>query len=428
MDFPAALEYLYARLPMFHRIGAPAFRPDLVNIEALCAALGNPERGFRSIHVAGTNGKGSVSSMLTSILMESGYKVGLLTSPHLKSFTERIRINGKTIPEDVVADFVTRTQGLVDEIQPSFFELTTAMAFEHFAHNQVDIAVIEVGMGGRRDSTNVITPELSVITNISWDHQKFLGDTLALIAGEKAGIIKQGVSVVIGEDHPETRPVFEQQAAELGAMIEFASDRYTAMRIGGDLKGQQFQLQCNGHVRWEEVSCDLPGYYQRWNIPTAVCAADHLERMGWNISQSSILQGIANASLNSGLKGRMTLLRDSPRVIADIAHNEAGVREVLAQIAEIPKQKLRIVWGMVEDKDWKGILELLPKDAKYYFVKPDLPRGLHAGILAEGANAVGLRGVWWPSVVTGYWAALSDAQPDDLIYVGGSTFVVAEVI
>lgn len=428
MDFPAALDYLYARLPMFHRIGAPAFRPDLVNIQAICAALGNPERGFRSIHVAGTNGKGSVSSMLTSILMESGHKVGLLTSPHLKSFTERIRINGRTIPEGVVAEFVTRTQGLVDEIEPSFFELTTAMAFEHFTRNQVDIAVIEVGMGGRRDSTNVIHPELSIITNISWDHQKFLGDTLGMIAGEKAGIIKSRVPVVIGEDHPETRAVFENQAAELDAPIEFASDRYQALRIGGDLKRQQFQILCDGQSRWEELSCDLPGHYQRWNIPTVVCAADHLERMGWSISQAAILQGIARASRNSGLKGRMSLLHEKPRVIADIAHNEAGVREVLAQIAEIPKAKLRIVWGMVEDKDWRGILEMLPKDAKYYFVKPDLPRGLHAGVLSEGANAAGLTGVAWPSVVTGYWAALSEAGPEDLVYVGGSTFVVAEVI
>lgn len=366
--------------------------------------------------------------MVASILMEAGYKTGLLTSPHLRSFTERIRVNGKEIPEGFVARFVSQCETLVEHIQPSFFELTTAMAFEWFRAVGVEIAVIEVGMGGRRDSTNVVSPDVAAVTNISYDHTQFLGDTLAKIAAEKAGIMKPGIPLVVGEDHPETRPVFEARAREMGGTVEFVTDRYHAHRLRGDLRGQHFRLDCDGGVRWEEVACDLSGHYQRWNIPTAVCIADHLERSGWKIPNSSIVQGIARASFNSGLKGRMTILRETPTAVADIAHNEAGIREVLQQIDTVPFNRLHIVWGMVADKDIAKALSLLPKDAYYYFVKPDLPRGLPLEALLPAAHGAGLMGEGWDSVAAGYAAAQAAAHPDDLIYVGGSTFVVAEVI
>ncbi len=428
MNYPEAVEYLYARLPMFHRIGAAAYKGSLDNIVALCEALGSPEKGLRCVHIAGTNGKGSVSSMVASILMEAGYKVGLHTSPHLRSFTERIRVNGKEISEETVAEFVTSTQGLVARIEPSFFELSTALAFVYFKQENVDIAVIEVGMGGRLDSTNVISPDVAVVTSISLDHTQFLGDTLALIAAEKAGIMKKGIPLVIGEDHPETRPVFEAKASEMDGFVEFVAERYEAVRIGGDLHSQHFQIKVDGQILWEDIECDLAGHYQRWNVPTAICVADHLERLGWSIPHSAMIEGIRKAGLNSGLKGRMSVLRTNPTVVADIAHNEAGIREVLAQLESAPKRDLHIVWGMVADKDVSKALSLLPKDARYYFVKPNLPRGLALDQLLPAAHAAGLRGEAWPSVAEGYAAALAAASKEDLIYVGGSTFVVAEVI
>jgi dihydrofolate synthase / folylpolyglutamate synthase len=413
---------------MFHRIGAAAYKADLGNITKLCACLGNPEKGLRCVHVAGTNGKGSVSSMVASILMESGYKVGLFTSPHLRSFTERIRVNGREISEETVAAFVTATQGLVESISPSFFELTTAMAFDHFRQSEVDIAVIEVGMGGRLDSTNVVVPEVAVVTSISYDHTQFLGNTLAEIAAEKAGIMKPGIPLIVGEDHPETRPVFEATARTMCGPVVFVGERYQAIRLHGDLSKQYFRIEVDGAVRWEEIACDLPGHYQRWNIPTAICVADHLERMGWEIHQSAILRGMEKAAFNSGLKGRMTLLHENPRVVVDIAHNEAGVKEVLAQIGTLQFGRLHIVWGMVADKDIAKTMALLPKDARYYFVRPDLPRALDLEGLLAAARVAGLEGEAWPSVREGYAAALSAAGEDDLIYIGGSTFVVAEMM
>jgi dihydrofolate synthase/folylpolyglutamate synthase len=428
VNYPEAVEYLYARLPMFHRIGAAAYKGSLDNIIALCAALGSPEKGLKCVHIAGTNGKGSVSSMVASILMEAGYKVGLHTSPHLRSFTERIRVNGKEISESAVAAFVTANQDLVAHIEPSFFELSTAMAFQYFKEENVDIAVIEVGMGGRLDSTNVIFPELAVVTSISLDHTQFLGDTLAAIAAEKAGILKHGIPLIIGEDHPETRPIFEEKAGEMGGPIEFVAERYQAIRIGGDLQTQHFQIVVDGQILWEDIECDLAGHYQRWNVPTAICVADHLERLGWEISHSAMIEGIKRASFNSGLKGRMSVLRTNPTVVADIAHNEAGIREVLAQLESAPKDQLHIIWGMVADKDVAKALSLLPKDAHYYFVKPNLPRGLALDQLQAAAHQAGLTGKSWPSVAEGYQAALATASTEDLIYVGGSTFVVAELI
>jgi dihydrofolate synthase / folylpolyglutamate synthase len=415
---------------MFHRIGAAAYKADLGNITALCAVLGNPQEAYPTIHVAGTNGKGSVSSMLSSILMESGYKVGLFTSPHLKSFTERIRIDGQPITELAVSRFVTQSQATIEALSPSFFEVTTAMAFAYFKEQAVDIAVIEVGMGGRLDSTNILEkPMLSVVTNISLDHTQFLGDTLAKIAAEKAGIAKAGTPMVIGEWLPETKMVFEAKAQALGIPLFFAQSIYQAMRTHADLYGQQFRVAIEGeNTSYEDFSCDLPGLYQTRNIQTVLSAVERLQQAGLQIDTSSLKAGIAHAARNSGLRGRMSVLREQPTVIADIGHNEAGIREVLAHINQLTYRQLHIVWGMVEDKDLTKMLALLPRTAHYYYVKPDLPRGMALEMLVPAANAAGLAGEGWPSVQAGYAAALAVAAPDDLIYVGGSTFVVAEVI
>lgn len=414
---------------MFHRIGAAAYKADLANITALCAALGDPQDAFPTIHVAGTNGKGSVSSMLCSVLMEAGYKVGLFTSPHLRSFTERIRINGVPIAEEAVADFVTTTKTNMEQLSPSFFEVTTAMAFTYFRDEKVDIAVIEVGMGGRLDSTNILKkPLLSVVTNISKDHMQFLGDTLAKIAGEKAGIAKKDVPLVVGEWLPETRPVFEAAAASAGTTVAFAQDHYRAERLSGDLKGQDFCVWRDGIARYPLLHCDLAGLYQSKNIATVIQAIESLRFNGWPVDEQSILQGISRAAQNSGLRGRMSVLQENPTVIADIGHNEAGIQEVLFQITQLKYRQLHIVWGMVEDKDIAKALAMLPRTAHYYFVKPDLPRGLSLDLLVPAANAAGLAGEGWPTVSAGYTAALANASVHDLIYVGGSTFVVAEVI
>lgn len=414
---------------MFHRIGAAAYKADLGNIVALSAALGHPEKAYPTIHVAGTNGKGSVSSMLASILMEAGYKVGLFTSPHLRSFTERIRLNGQPISEEAVATFVTTIQPTIEQLNPSFFEVTTAMAFAYFRDQKVDIAVIEVGMGGRLDSTNILQdPRVSVVTNISKDHMQFLGDTLAKIAAEKAGIAKAGVPLVVGEWLPETRPVFEQVAAEIGAPIVFAQDHYRVERLSGGLHGQEFRVWKQGELVHAHLRCDLAGSYQRKNVATVLQVAAMLGQRGWPIDMPAIVVGIAKAAQNSGLRGRMSLLRENPTVIADIGHNEAGILEVLRHIAQMAYRHLHIVWGMVEDKDVAKALSILPTTASYYFVKPDLPRGLSLEALVPAAKAAGLAGEGWPSVAAGYAAALAQAHENDLIYVGGSTFVVAEVI
>lgn len=413
---------------MFQRIGSSAFKKDLTNILALTEARGNPHRAYPTIHVAGTNGKGSVSSMLTSILMEAGYKTGLLTSPHLRSFTERMRVNGIPIPENEVVNFVESHKDLIETLKPSFFEATVLMAFEYFMKEKVEIAVIEVGMGGRLDSTNIISPETTAITNISRDHSQFLGETLPLIAGEKAGIIKEGVDVIIGQYVQETKPVFEKIATEKGAKLILADQRFRVQRIDGDLKSQSFSVEDRFLGTNQILHCDLSGHYQRWNIPTVLAIVESFKEKGWQIPAKAIEKGIANASKNSGFIGRMSLLRENPSVITDIAHNEAGVDEVLAQIEQIDYKQLHIVWGMVGDKDIGKVMQMLPKSAHYYFVKPNVPRGLDLASLKTEANRHGLQGSTWPSVELGYAAALSAADKDDLIYVGGSTFVVAEVI
>ena len=427
MTYAETLSYLYQQLPMFQRVGPKAFKKDLKNITRLCSALGNPQGRFSSVHIAGTNGKGSVSSMLASILQEAGYKIGLYTSPHLRSFTERIRINGQPIPEEGVISFVERNRSVIEEIKPSFFEVTVAMAFQHFADEEVDLAVIEVGLGGRLDSTNIIEPILGAVTSISYDHMAFLGDTLAKIAGEKAGIFKKGRTFVIGEDLLQTRPVFEAKAEGVGAKLVFAEERYS---LGGWKRGITSQMiafhRYMSPVRIFRLN--LGGDYQYPNMRTALCLVDELRELNYSISEEHIAAGLLRVKENTGFRGRMTVLANDPMVLTDVGHNLAGVREVLKAFGQLEYDQLHMVWGMVFDKDPNKILEMLPKNAKYYFVKPDVPRGMDASELASKAAAYGLHGETWPSVQAGLDAAQQAASKSDLIFVGGSTFVVAEVV
>jgi dihydrofolate synthase/folylpolyglutamate synthase len=428
LDYQETLQFLFERLPMYQRVGAQAYKADLVNTIALLSALGNPQEAFPTVHVAGTNGKGSVSSMTNSILMEAGFRTGLYTSPHLRSFTERIRVDGLEIPEMAVVHFVAQTKELIESIQPSFFEATVAMAFWWFREAKVDIAVIEVGMGGRLDSTNVILPEAGAVTNISMDHAQHLGNTLSLIAAEKAGIFKPGKSFVIGQRHPETEAIFTEIAAKNHADLIVAEDMYKVVRSNGNLLGQEFKVSFKGKPVWQSLYCDLPGIYQSENVATTLTLIDLLRIQGWKILPEHISEGISNTKKNSGLMGRMTLLGESPTIITDVGHNEAGITMVLRQIAEIPHAALHLVLGFVNDKEIGKILTMLPKTAAYYFVKPNVPRGLDAEILKQQAAGFELLGESYPTVQAGLAAAKSVAKPADLIFVGGSTFVVAEVV
>lgn len=413
---------------MYQRVGAQAYKKDLTNTLKLCAALGQPQESFSTIHIAGTNGKGSVSSMTASTLFEAGYRVGLYTSPHLRSFTERIRVNGYEISESAVVAFVTLYRDVLEAIEPSFFEATVAMALWWFRECEVEAAVIEVGMGGRLDSTNVIEPVAGAITNISMDHAQHLGDTRALIAAEKAGIFKKGRIFAIGETDPETQPVYERIAAEKGAQLVYARDMYQVERLRGDWKGQDFKVRFRGKPFFEDLHCDLPGLYQAENVATALTLFDLLKIQGFRILPEHISEGISQVKRNAGLMGRMTQLGENPLILTDVGHNEAGLAYVLRQLATVEYQHLHFVIGMVNDKEIGKILALLPKDATYYFVRPDVPRGLDAELLAAQARAAGLKGEVYESVGAGLAAAKLAADPADLIFAGGSTFVVAEVI
>lgn len=425
--YTETLNYLYAKLPMFTRIGAAALKNDLSNTLKLCKHLQNPENKFKSIHIGGTNGKGSTSHMLAAILQTAGYKTGLYTSPHLKDFRERIRINGKMIAEQTVIDFMNRNQIILEEIQPSFFEATVGMAFEYFAKEQVDIALIEVGLGGRLDSTNVIHPLLSIITNISLDHTNLLGNTLSEIAGEKAGIIKPGVPVIIGESHPETQAVFEQKAAETPSPIAFASGNWDIKILSkSDLLHLEVYHKISGTKL--DLALDLTGSYQIKNLPATLSAVDELRKQGFIISDAHVQSALKNVKQLTGLQGRWQTLQTVPLVICDTGHNEAGISEVLKNIAATPHENLHFVLGMVKDKDISKILRLLPKVAQYYFCQPDIERAKPVAELAQEAQAIGLSGKSFTSVKEAYQAALKQAAPNDLIFIGGSTFVVAEVV
>lgn len=444
MTYRQTLEYLFARLPMFHRVGAAAYKADLSNTLALCSLLGNPEAGFRSVHIAGTNGKGSTSHLIASVLQSAGYKTGLFTSPHLKDFRERIKVNGKMIPKSYVSSFVTRNRKKFADVQPSFFEYTAVMAFQYFKHEQVDIAVIETGMGGRLDSTNVITPLLSVITNISKDHMAYLGDTLQKIAVEKAGIIKPGVPVVIGETQPETAEVFRQKAESIGSPIFFADQNYNCIHSINDHwkfiisrkddipEGSANALYNSGlsnvHINNSlEMTSPLTGFYQDKNFVTAFQSLQILASI-LKIDAQDILDGFCDVIKLTGLYGRWQVLKRKPKVICDVGHNEAGIGYIIEQLKVEDFRLLHWVLGFVNDKDIDGILKLLPKNAVYYFCKADIPRGLDANELQLKAKTFGLRGNVYHSVKEAYNAALDLAKGDDLVLVAGSTFTVAEVL
>jgi dihydrofolate synthase/folylpolyglutamate synthase len=437
MDYTDTIQYLYTQLPMFTRDGASAYKADLHNTIELCKRLGNPQHQFKSVHVAGTNGKGSTSHMLAAILQTAGYKTGLYTSPHLKDFRERIRINGQMISEQTVIDFVAAHKNDFDEIAPSFFEMTVGLAFEVFAKEKVDIAIIEVGLGGRLDSTNIITPLLSVITNIGWDHMNLLGDTLQLIASEKAGIIKPGIPVIIGENQPDTAQVFIDKAAKEVTDILFASDIWKVEKSNTksqDSKSDLLELNViknsplTTHHSPLTIHLDLTGSYQLKNVKTVLSAVEELRSQGFRISDDHIRTALSQVKTLTGLHGRWETLSQNPLTICDTGHNPDGIEEVMKNIAAVDYQHLHFVIGMVNDKDITKVLSMLPKDATYYFCKPDIPRGLEAESLKLKAESFGLHGEAHASVKEALQSARHNAGEKDLVFVGGSTFVVAEVV
>ena len=441
MTYQETLDYLFNSLPMYHRIGQAAYKADITNTVELMQHLGNPEKRFRSIHVAGTNGKGSVSHMLASVLMQAGYKVGLYTSPHLVDFRERIRINGQMIPQPCVTDFVEKHRDFMQTLQLSFFEMTVGLAFDYFATEKVDVAVVEVGMGGRLDSTNVITPDLCVITNIGFDHTQFLGDTLPKIAAEKAGIIKPHVPVVIGETHPETRHVFEQRAAELQAPIYFADDNYRIIPIDKqasqadgltfpllDFKVEASNFQFSTFN--SQLTCPLSGSYQLKNLATLFQALWLLPSVGYQITEDNVRDGIARVVQDTGLHGRWEKMDEHPLTICETAHNADGVAAMLHKLSEIPYRHLHLIYGCVNDKDFRSILRMLPHErTTYYYSQPSVPRALPVGLLAAAAADLGMVGETFPQVAGAISAARHAADVQrDLVLVTGSIFLVADAV
>jgi dihydrofolate synthase / folylpolyglutamate synthase len=410
---------------MFQRIGDQAFKKDLTNTLRLLESLGNPHKSLKCIHLAGTNGKGSLTHILASVLQESGLKVACYTSPHYKDFRERIKINGQLVSEDYVIDFVSRIQDMIEEIQPSFFEITVAMAFDYFAKEKVDIAVIETGMGGRFDSTNVITPLLSIITNISYDHQQFLGDTLPLIAFEKAGIIKEDVPVIIGEYQQEIEEVFTNKAMQMNSSLFYAHELFEIADYTSSFEGSSFTTFFGKRKIF--YSTDLAGSFQKKNLQTAMAALVLLKEE-FNLTDEIIRKGLENIRSNTYFLGRCMKLQDNPLVIVDSAHNEAGIHELKAIIASISYKTLHFVYGTVVDKNLSKLIPLLPSDARYYFCKADIPRGMNAQKLSADLQSLGLVGQHYSSVQEAYQSALKAASKEDLVIVSGSIFVVAEVI
>jgi len=429
MNYQQTLDYLYTQLPMFTRVGASAFKKDLTNTIALCEVLDNPQHKFKSIHVGGTNGKGSTSHMLAAVLQTAGYKTGLYTSPHLKDFRERIRINGQMISEQEVVDFVANHQADFETIEPSFFEMTVAMAFDAFARHEVDIAIIEVGLGGRLDSTNIIMPLLSIITNIGWDHMNLLGNTLTEIAGEKAGIIKPHIPVIIGEYQPEVAQVFLNKAEKENAALVFASQKWN---IEADELNAAKLLPITATFSDNPIprplQLDLTGTYQLKNVKTVLSTVEELRSQSFVISDEHIAQALTEVQLLTGLAGRWQTLSTHPLTICDTGHNPDGIAEVLKNIAAVTYEHLHFVIGMVNDKDITKVLSMLPKDGTYYFCKPDIPRGLEAEALQQQAAALNLHGQTYSSVKAALQAAQQQAGTNDLVFAGGSTFVVAEIV
>jgi dihydrofolate synthase/folylpolyglutamate synthase len=430
MNYQETIDWLFTQLPMYQRVGQAAYKSDLSNTLALLEHLGHPEDHFKVIHVAGTNGKGSVSHIIASILQQAGYKTGLYTSPHLRDFRERIRINGEMIQQDKVVDFVQKHQTGFEEIKPSFFEMTVGMAYDYFAAEKVDVAVLETGMGGRLDSTNVSHPWLSVITHIDYDHTRFLGNSLAEIAAEKGGIIKAGVPVVIGRKQHETHPVFEKLTDALESPLIYAEDHFEVKQIhvGGELE-KYYDIWFENHLLLEKVNSPLLGDYQTENIATAFQSVMVLLELGKiKLELKTIREGFENVIHNTGLEGRWQVLKTNPLTICDTGHNRDGITAVVSQLKKMHARQLHFVLGMVSDKDHDEVLSLLPKQATYYFCQAAVPRALDAEILKQKAFKQGLNGSVYPSVMHAYRSAQNNAGPNDLVFVGGSTFVVAEVI
>jgi dihydrofolate synthase/folylpolyglutamate synthase len=427
MTYRETIDYLYAKLPMFSRIGAAAIKKDLHNTIALCEALNNPYKKFKTIHIAGTNGKGSVSHMLAAILQTAGYKTGLYTSPHLHDFRERIKVNGKMVSEQFVIDFTKQIQSQIELLEPSFFEITVAMAFEYFAQEQVDLAVIETGLGGRLDSTNVITPELSIITNIGWDHMNLLGNTLEQIAFEKAGIIKQNIPVVIGESLSDTEPVFFQKAKEKEAPIVFARDHFTTEEAIILKNRLRVIVKHNSTSTPLSYELDMNGFYQTKNLCTVLTAVEQLQKLGWKIHNDEVQTALSNTKKINGLHGRWEEIQQNPSVVLDVGHNEDGMKQIVQQLQFCTYGQLHIIIGMVKDKEIEKVLALLPQHAHYYFTKAQIQRALDENLLKEKALKFGLIGESYADVNKALNYAKQNASAKDMILVCGSVFVVGEV-
>lgn len=427
MNYSETLAYLFHKLPMFSRIGEAAFKKGLTNTLLLCKALNNPQNKFAAIHVAGTNGKGSTSHMLAAILQTAGFKTGLYTSPHLKDFRERIKVNGQSCNEKFVVEFVEKMKGKIEEIEPSFFEITVVMAFEYFSQQQVDVAIIETGLGGRLDSTNVITPELSIITNIGYDHMNMLGNSLEQIAFEKAGIIKPNIPVVVGEVLPETQIVFETTSKQQNSSLIFAE--HTRYVVDWEILHHHLHItvvnkQAEEHTKY---ALDLTGIYQLKNIITVLEAVHQLRQKGWNIEKLHVQQALQQIKKLTGLHGRWEKIHTKPDVVLDVAHNLNGMQQLVSQLEHCKYQQLHIVIGMVKDKDISGILSILPSTANYYFTQASIPRALPITALQKLAMVSNLRGKCFDNVNMALKAALEQAKTDDLILVCGSVFIISEV-
>ncbi|MBR5475285.1 MAG: bifunctional folylpolyglutamate synthase/dihydrofolate synthase [Bacteroidaceae bacterium] len=423
MTYDETVNYLFNCAPLFQQVGSSAYKEGLDTTLALDEHFGHPHRKFRTIHVAGTNGKGSCSHTLASILQSAGYRVGLYTSPHLIDFRERIRINGEPVSKEFVVEFVAREKEFFEPLHPSFFELTTAMAFTYFAQQKVDVAVVEVGLGGRLDCTNIISPDVCIITNISPDHTQFLGHTLTEIAGEKAGIIKAGTPVIIGETTPETKRVFENKAKEVGAPIIFAEEQKALIEAHPHNDGYLYRTALHGTIYGE-----LGGDYQRKNTNTILTAVQQLQNIGYNIGQQAIEQGFASVTATTGLMGRWQKIGEQPRIVCDAGHNIGGISYIVEQLKQQQYNTLRIIFGMVNDKDISSVLAMMPREAEYYFTQAGVKRALPSEELMHKAAEYNLFGNHYPTVAEALEAAKKDASPNDFIFVGGSCFIVADLL
>ena len=428
MNYQEVIEFMFNSLPMYQRVGAAAYKANLDNTLAFDKITGSPHKKYKTIHIAGTNGKGSVSHSLASILQEAGYKTGLYTSPHLTDYRERIRVNGKKIEESFITEFINSHKNFIKNVKPSFFEMSVALAFKYFELQQVEVAVIEVGMGGRLDSTNIILPELSVITNIGLDHTQFLGNSLAEIAGEKAGIIKQNIPVVIGERQKETEEVFLKKAKKKNSKISFASDNYACKILNSNLKYSNFEVEKKTSDKSYTLNFNLSGKYQEKNLATILETVDNLRNQGFCISDENLKQGLENLIKNTGFHGRWETLNAEPLTICDTGHNKEGLSYTIEQLLSLEFKKLRFVLGFVNDKNVDEVLKLFPKNAEYYFCKAQIPRALDEKILLEKANLVSINGKSFENVSSAYHAAKKDADKNDVIFIGGSTFVVADLL